>query len=215
MSPSSQDDDLTLRLVRNIQTGRKVEESARQLHDRFHAKVSLFLRRRGVPPISIDDLTQETFLRVFHGIEGLRMERSESVSAWILEIAANVFHNWLRAVKAKKREGTLIPLTAPLREEGVAVPELTLIDESPDPFAVLAQKGEEAALRAAIAELSEQRRRCCELRYLHGLKYREIAVVMNISIETVKAHLHQARAILEAALKPPGTTPSGGGGGEG
>jgi DNA-directed RNA polymerase specialized sigma24 family protein len=36
-------------------------------------------------------------------------------------------------------------------------------------------------------------RTCCLLRYVRGLKYQEIATVMKISIETVKAHLHQAR----------------------
>ncbi len=36
-------------------------------------------------------------------------------------------------------------------------------------------------------------RHCCTLRYEKGLKYTEIATVMKISIETVKAHLHQAR----------------------
>jgi DNA-directed RNA polymerase specialized sigma24 family protein len=36
-------------------------------------------------------------------------------------------------------------------------------------------------------------RTCCHLRYIEGLKYHEIAAVMKISIETVKAHLHQAR----------------------
>jgi DNA-directed RNA polymerase specialized sigma24 family protein len=44
-------------------------------------------------------------------------------------------------------------------------------------------------------------RRCCLLRYEQGLKYQEIAVVMKISIETVKAHLHQARKRLAAKLE--------------
>ena len=35
-------------------------------------------------------------------------------------------------------------------------------------------------------------RLCCILRYERDLKYKEIATLMHISIETVKAHLHQA-----------------------
>jgi DNA-directed RNA polymerase specialized sigma24 family protein len=43
-------------------------------------------------------------------------------------------------------------------------------------------------------------RLCCTLRYERGLKYQEIATLMKISIETVKAHLHQARKRLIAIL---------------
>jgi len=43
-------------------------------------------------------------------------------------------------------------------------------------------------------------RLCCALRYERGLKYEEIADVMKISIETVKAHLHQGRKRLAARL---------------
>ena len=43
-------------------------------------------------------------------------------------------------------------------------------------------------------------RRCVELRLYQDLRYREIAVALDISIETVKAHLHQAKSHLKAKL---------------
>jgi RNA polymerase sigma factor (sigma-70 family) len=57
-----------------------------------------------------------------------------------------------------------------------------------------------AALLKALKELPPQMRICCELRYIRGLKYHEIAAVMKVSIETVKAHLHQARKRLQEIL---------------
>lgn len=38
------------------------------------------------------------------------------------------------------------------------------------------------------------------LRYEQGLKYQEIAAIMGVSLETVKAHLFQARKRLVAKL---------------
>jgi RNA polymerase sigma factor (sigma-70 family) len=43
-------------------------------------------------------------------------------------------------------------------------------------------------------------RRCIELRILEGRSYREIASAMGISINTVKAHLHQAKELLKDNL---------------
>ena len=60
------------------------------------------------------------------------------------------------------------------------------------------EQGREAqALRQAVEGLPGQMRRCTELRIYRDLSYREIAVVMCRSIETVKVHLFQARKKLK------------------
>lgn len=202
-----EDDDLTVRLVRNLQEGRRVEDSARQLHDRYFPLLERFFRRKGVPANAIDDLTQETFLRVFRGIEGFRDRHEGSFAAWIFQIGRNAFKNWLRTAQTQKRDGFEIPLGGETAEETRGLPEAWLVDEGPDPLLRLTAQEQVDALHAAIAKLSDQRRWACELRYIRGLKYREIAVEMNLSIETVKAHLHQARAILESALRVSGWKP--------
>jgi len=43
-------------------------------------------------------------------------------------------------------------------------------------------------------------RLCCILRYKEGYKYHELSRLMGISIETVKAHLFQARKRLALRL---------------
>ena len=56
------------------------------------------------------------------------------------------------------------------------------------------------AMRDAVRRLPEQMQRCLTLRLYHELKYKEIASVMNLKIDTVKAHLFQARKRLEVDL---------------
>jgi RNA polymerase sigma-70 factor (ECF subfamily) len=55
-------------------------------------------------------------------------------------------------------------------------------------------------LRQALGELPPKMRQVVYLRLDQGLKYREIAAAARVSIDTVKAHLHQARRQLEARL---------------
>jgi RNA polymerase sigma factor (sigma-70 family) len=57
-------------------------------------------------------------------------------------------------------------------------------------------------LQHALAELPEQMRQCVRLRLKDDLKYKEIAEVMKISIETVKSHLYQAKKRLRPLLEP-------------
>lgn len=54
-------------------------------------------------------------------------------------------------------------------------------------------------LRNALEELPPQMRRCVQLR-VQDLRYREIAEILKVSIDTVKAHLYQARQLLKAKL---------------
>jgi RNA polymerase sigma-70 factor (ECF subfamily) len=57
-----------------------------------------------------------------------------------------------------------------------------------------------AVLRQALAELPPKMRRCVLLRIDQDLKYREIAALLRVSIETVKSQLSQARDRLEAEV---------------
>jgi RNA polymerase sigma-70 factor (ECF subfamily) len=55
-------------------------------------------------------------------------------------------------------------------------------------------------LLMALRRFPPQMRRCFLLRFDQGLKYREIAAVMHLSIETVKSQLGQARQRLRSEV---------------
>src|SRR6185295_123541 len=61
------------------------------------------------------------------------------------------------------------------------------------PLAGLLADEQVGRLRQALQDLPPQMRRCVLLRIDQNLKYREIAGVMQISIDTVKSQLSQAR----------------------
>lgn len=143
--------------------------------------LSFFERRRSLTPQECEELTQETFLRAYRGMETFRHDGD--VKYWVLAIAINVYHSSIERVMAAKRSGQEIPLDqSRIHSSLVADPLNRLLDEE-----------RLLILRQAMAELPEQMRRCVTLRIGHDLKYREIAEIMGISIQTVKAHLSQAR----------------------
>jgi predicted DNA-binding protein (UPF0251 family) len=59
---------------------------------------------------------------------------------------------------------------------------------------------EYAELRAALAELPHEMRRCLILVCVDGLSYEEAAKACNCSVGTVKSRVHRARARLAAML---------------
>ena len=191
LTPALDDQDPSLRLIDKILAGIDVDESWRQLHALHHRKIINFFRKKGVSHEESHDLTQDVFSRVVKSIASFR--RESPFEGWLFEIAANTFRNELRRRGAEKRDAVELSINGsqedgggPSQIVGPASKERSALDS-------MVERERRAKLRAALQELPPQMRICCVLRYERGLKYQEIATVMKISIETVKAHLHQAR----------------------
>lgn len=197
MSSLPTDDDPVLQLIENIKAGKDVERSFADLHKKFFRPVLSFFQRRGFTSEEAHDLTQETFLRVFHGMEGFRGD--SRFERWLFEIAGNIYRNEIRRRRTEKRNAVELPLEAGLdRDNPSGQKTFDPVDPDPGALAAIEERERLESLRAAVQELPAQMRHVCELRFLQGRKYREIAVQLKISIETVKAHLHQARKRLIA-----------------
>jgi RNA polymerase sigma factor (sigma-70 family) len=75
------------------------------------------------------------------------------------------------------------------------------ISPGTDPEQAMLEKEKCEKLRQALHELPGQMRRCVQLR-VEDCPTQDIAAVLRISINTVKAHLHQAKRILREKLAP-------------
>lgn len=190
MTPPSEQDPALERAALSIQAGVDRERNFRLLFDRFHRPVERFFARRGVSPEDCLDLTQETFLCIYRGLEGYRSE--DRLGHWVLRIAATTFLQWLRAGRAGKRAGRTEPV-----DEASPAPAMQLEGGQLDD---LLDGEQRRALRRAVLDLPAQQRNCLLLRLERDLSYPEIATVMRLSPETVKAHLFQARRRLKDRL---------------
>jgi RNA polymerase sigma-70 factor (ECF subfamily) len=163
------------------------------IYEQFNRPIHVFFAKRGFSKEQCQDLAQETFLRVHRGLDGLRSD--DALPSWIFTVAASVFKHWLREKSTEKRDAPEVSL------ETIADPD-RLFPSSESPLKKLLEVEELEVLRKAVEELPDKMRRCLLLRLGQDLRYREIAEVMEISIETVKAHLHQAKKLLKAKLDP-------------
>ena len=177
----------------------------RLLFEAYYRPLRRFFARKGLPAAEVADLTQETFFGIYRGLKDLR--RESRFEPWLYRIATTVYLKRLRSGSAAKRAGVEISLD----ESGVAAPAVR--QEAVQLGEVLADERRQA-LRRAIAELPDQMRRCLTLRLYHDYAYREIAALLRIKIDTVKAHLHQGRARLEQRLGSPSPESPGGGHGD-
>ncbi|HEY0556013.1 MAG TPA: RNA polymerase sigma factor [Thermoanaerobaculia bacterium] len=192
------DQDPSLLLIGKIQKGIDVEESQRQLYNLHYRKVLNFFRHKGFPHEESRDLTQDVFSRVFKAIDTFR--RDSRFERWLFEIQTNVFRNAIRGKKAEKRDAPEVSIDSSPESESAPRPGLDLPSGEKTALEAMIERERRARLHAALEKLPPQMRTCCELRYVQGLKYHEIATVMKISIETVKAHLHQASKRLKEIL---------------
>ena len=185
------DSDLVEQAVRRFQDGTDREGAFRFLYETYFPAIQRFFARKGLPPEDCLDLTQETFLGIYKGLDSY--EHRQRFSAWLYRVATNT---WLKryrtdeAIKRKMEEVSRDGMENP--EATLAVPGRQLDD--------LLDEERARALRTAVAELPEQMRDCLTLRLYQGLPYSEIATIKRISVETVKAHLFRARKKLQEQL---------------
>ncbi len=184
------------RAVAEFRGGVDVEPNFRRIFDFYYRPVNAFFRRRTFSPEEADELTQETFLRVYNKIEQFRGEAP--FEAWLWQIAANLFRKSVARRHTQKRAGETVSLEG---DDENSSPDVYLQDKNvASPLDGILEAEERREMRTAIEDLPEQMRKCIKLRVFQDLSYKEIAVVMRLSPQTVKTHLFQARRHLRERL---------------
>jgi RNA polymerase sigma-70 factor, ECF subfamily len=147
------------------------------------------VRLCGDPEVA-SDLVQDALTRGFDAFGRLRADTNHR--AWIFTILRNTY------ISRVRRAG---------REELLEEPA-TVIDirRSHDPIAALVRRedgyrhGFEDPVLDALASLPEGQRTAVVLCDIEGLRYEEIAEVLDCPVGTVRSRIHHARKRLRAAL---------------
>lgn len=148
------------------------------------------------------DLVQETYLRALKSVESAGPEgftpHGGGVRAWLFTIMHNTFFS--QRVKKSGRE-----MQAGAVEGVPGVPESAdpLPGEPPPAWDLrsLDWNHVDTRLKKAIDALSPEQREVLLLWGVEGMKYREIAGVLDVPIGTVMSRLYRARAILAESLE--------------
>ena len=185
--------------VERWQKGIDREESFHQIFRQYYRLVRSFFARRSRSEEEIEDLVQETFFRVHRNLDHFRGE--SKFETWLFQVSANVYKNAVRSQTTQKRDAQEVSwdevATSSAAGEDSSIPREV---RENGPLDDLLQDERSRLLHSAMQELPPQMRRCVELRVGQDMKYREIAALMDVSIDTVKAHLFQARQLLKKKL---------------
>jgi RNA polymerase sigma-70 factor (ECF subfamily) len=139
----------------------------------------------------VEDLAQETFLRVFRGLA--YFDRRSRVSTWIYTIAHHVAVDHLRAA-GRWRFVSFDPgdddsdAIAALREPGAGAEARVIRDE------------EIRRVHEALARLPDKYRLPLTYATIEGLDYPTIAVMLGVKVGTIKTLVFRARRMLRDAL---------------
>lgn len=177
-------DDVTLARARQGD-----RQAFRVLVERYQRPVFALLGRmllRAGRESIVEDLAQETFVRVFRSLPTFGADGRHNISAWILTIAARL------AIDELRRE----PRRAePLDGASFGVAAETGADELSE------RRRIGIAIERAVGELAPEYRAAFLLREVHDMDYESIAEALRVDIGTVKSRLSRARAALRRALQ--------------
>ena len=129
-----------------------------------------------------EDLRQEVFLRIYRSAKTYRP--AAQFSTWMYRIATNLCLDTL----AKQQRRKEVSIDSYLESESEGFDE-RLIDPSNPPHAVVIRKETERRVRSALARLPEDLRVVVTLRHYNGMKFREIAEILECPISTVKSRM--------------------------
>lgn len=171
-----------------VRLQRRDPQALAELYDKY-GRIAFSLIVRIVRDQGIaEDLTQETFLRVWNRMAGFDAERG-ALGAWVLTVARNRAIDYLRSVDGRTRQNA-IELSA---------------TETPAVFvdleANLMNSDRARQLKAAFEKLNEKQRMVIELAYFEGLSQTEMAERMKQPLGTVKTWVRSALQILRNELE--------------
>lgn len=173
----------------------KTDYHFRCLYERYFSRVRLFFVRKRLTPEDALELTQNVFFSVYQNIDRLR--QPDGFESWLYRIALNAFRNHLEKSKAGKRAAVLVELENETDEQNLL--EQIAADVS-SPLENLLAGERERIFRLAMNDLPEQMRRVFYLKIVRELTSGEVAAALGISVNTVKAHVFQARQKLRERL---------------
>ncbi len=141
-----------------------------------------------------EDLSQETFLRVYNNAS--RYKPTASFKSWLYTIATNLCRNEVRN-RARRKTYYLEDLV----EEGEDIHQTEIMrDTRYLPDILLEKKEQRQIIRKALAQLPENQRIALTLVTYQDLRYEDVAAVLGCSVGAVKTLIYRARQKMKKLL---------------
>lgn len=159
-----------------------IEDEVIRFFDQYRDSLFRYVLSLGLPMYDGEEIIQEVFMALFRHLRDRKSRRN--LPGWIFSVAHNLA---LKRRQVNQRSENRLNL------ESETVQGLT--DRSPDPEGQALDRERQRRLLAVVQTLPEKDQSCLRLR-AEGLRYREIAGVLGISLGSVASSLARSLARL-------------------
>lgn len=167
------------------------------IYDEFYSKILHYLKRL-VGEQEAEGVNQTVFEKISRNIDTFKGE--SKVSTWIYRIATNAALDKLKSSSFRhSQSGPLAPLPIHLPE--IESPVSKDNDNLTPPDNKIIRGEMNGCIREFVDKLPPDYRTIITLKELEGFTNKEIAEILEISLDTAKIRLHRARAKLRNNLE--------------
>lgn len=173
------------------------KENVEKLVKENQPRLKSFIRKRVSNKEDAEDILQDVFYQLTKAFEDTASP-IEQVTAWLYRVARNTIIN-----KGKKKHEDEFPVSG-YDEEGNILKDFSEIlfnDDNPTPETEYLRSLVWQELETALSELPPEQREAFELTELDGLPVKDVALSMNIPVNTLLSRKHYAVKYLRKRLK--------------
>jgi len=156
----------------------KLEQKVTDYFEQWREPVYRYLVAAFGAAAQAEDITQEAFLQLYRYLHA--GQSIANVRAWVFRVAHNLAINQIKSQQ----------FVTPLDDETWEALRRSYQDAGPSPEQKLIQQEKFDRLRIALSSLTIAERQCLHLR-TKGLRYREIAEILDLSTTTVAETLYR------------------------
>jgi RNA polymerase sigma-70 factor (ECF subfamily) len=166
---------------------RRDPDALEEVYNRFGKLVYSLIVRVVRDGAVAEELTQETFLRVWNRMQAFDVERGK-FGPWLLTVARNRAIDYIRSVDGRMAHHSI--------EMGAS--EAPHLFVSMEDEVINSSRGRK--LRAAFDELTPNQRLVIELAYFEGLSQSEMSAKLNQPLGTIKTWTRTALGVLRDSI---------------
>lgn len=165
----------------------------KHIYSEYEISVYNYIWRMVKDTQTAEDLTQDAFIKIYQNLVNFRGD--SSLSTWIFKIATNTYLDYFRSASHKKSA-----ITDDLNDEqndewkSEEIDRLLSIDEQ------YVKSEMNDCIRGFLNNLPDDYRAVIVLHDLQGLKNKEVAQILDTSLDNVKIRLHRARRKFQTVL---------------
>jgi len=162
------------------------EDDVMELYDLLRPQLLHYLSTIGLSVGEAEDVIQDCFVRLFDHLSEVKNDKN--LRGWIFRVTHNLAMDFFRDQKRTYN---------PVADDEELVDRVIDISSGPEELAI--QSEEIRRVAATLKKLTIMQRSAVLLR-AEGLRYREIAAILDISIKRVSELIHRALTVLAREL---------------